>query len=203
VSRETGFSMFIFQDKILSQEDEALLNRLVIRISKKYSYPNSMEIKDLQQAAEMALIKVRKKYDPEKGKLFSYAYTAIERAIQREIKEAKGKILTVSLDKNLGEDNFTLHDVMEDKNNDQDEFIKNLQNSELRMALKKILSGLLPRDAKIISLRFGLEDGCPKTLEEIGSVFKVTRERIRQIEARALNRIRKPARNNRLKTFLE
>jgi len=194
--------MIIFQEKTLSQSDEELLKRLVVSISSKYQYPDTLEIKDLWQAAEMSLLKVKEKYDPNKGKLSSYAYIAIERAIRRTIKKAKGKIQTISLDKNLGEGNFTLHDVMEDKRSSHNQLIENLQNSELKTALQKLLSELAPRDAEIVSKRFGLKDGCPKTLEEIAKEYKITRERIRQIEAKALRKLRAPGRIKKLRTFL-
>ncbi|MCX7661610.1 MAG: hypothetical protein N2Z79_02870, partial [Candidatus Omnitrophica bacterium] len=55
----------------------------------------------------------------------------------------------------------------------------------------------------ILMLRFGIEDGCPRTLEEVGNIFKVTRERVRQIEAKALKKLRHPTRSRRLRTFLD
>ena len=59
------------------------------------------------------------------------------------------------------------------------------------------------REKKILILRFGISDGCPRTLEEVGKVFKVTRERVRQIEAKALKKLRHPTRSRRLRTFLD
>ena len=67
----------------------------------------------------------------------------------------------------------------------------------------EVLKSLSPREEKIIRLRFGLEDGNERTLEEVGQNFDVTRERIRQIEAKALRKLRHPSRSYRLKTFLE
>ncbi len=75
--------------------------------------------------------------------------------------------------------------------------------SMLKEELSHIMQGLTDREKDILTLRFGLEDGSPKTLEEVGSVFKVTRERIRQIEAKALRKLRHPSRSRRLQTFLE
>jgi RNA polymerase primary sigma factor len=66
-----------------------------------------------------------------------------------------------------------------------------------------VLKSLTPREEKIIRLRFGLDDGSEHTLEEVGQSFAVTRERIRQIEAKALRKLRHPSRSFRLKTFLE
>ena len=66
-----------------------------------------------------------------------------------------------------------------------------------------MLSTLTPREEKVLRLRFGLEDGRPRTLEEVGHEFEVTRERIRQIEAKALRKLRHPSRSKKLKDFLD
>ena len=72
----------------------------------------------------------------------------------------------------------------------------------LREQLMGVLSTLTPREEKVLRLRFGLDDGRARTLEEVGEEFKVTRERIRQIEAKALRKIRHPSRSKKLKDFL-
>ena len=76
-------------------------------------------------------------------------------------------------------------------------------NVNLHEQTAEVLKSLSPREEKIIRLRFGLEDGSEHTLEEVGQDFSVTRERIRQIEAKALRKLRHPSRSFRLKTFLE
>ena len=73
----------------------------------------------------------------------------------------------------------------------------------LKEQLGEVLKTLTPREAKVLALRFGLEDGHAHTLEEVGKEFNVTRERIRQIEAKALRKLRHPSRSKRLKDFLE
>ncbi|MBM3774712.1 MAG: RNA polymerase sigma factor RpoD, partial [Acidobacteria bacterium] len=73
----------------------------------------------------------------------------------------------------------------------------------LREQTAQVLKTLTPREEKIIKMRFGLEDGSEHTLEEVGQNFAVTRERIRQIEAKALRKLRHPSRSQRLRTFLE
>ena len=73
----------------------------------------------------------------------------------------------------------------------------------LKEQLIDVLKTLTAREEKVLSLRFGLEDGRARTLEEVGKEFKVTRERIRQIEAKALRKLRHPSRSKRLKDFLE
>ena len=73
----------------------------------------------------------------------------------------------------------------------------------LKEQLGEVLSTLTPREEKVLRLRFGLEDGRARTLEEVGKEFNVTRERIRQIEAKALRKLRHPSRSKRLKDFLD
>ena len=73
----------------------------------------------------------------------------------------------------------------------------------LKEQLAEVLSTLTPREQKVLRLRFGLEDGRSRTLEEVGKEFNVTRERIRQIEAKALRKLRHPSRSKKLKDFLE
>ncbi len=73
----------------------------------------------------------------------------------------------------------------------------------LREQLMEVLDTLTPREEKVLRLRFGLEDGRSRTLEEVGKEFNVTRERIRQIEAKALRKLRHPSRSKKLKDFLD
>ena len=73
----------------------------------------------------------------------------------------------------------------------------------LREQLGEVLSSLTPRERRVLELRFGLDDGRARTLEEVGQAFGVTRERIRQIEAKALRKLRHPSRSKKLKDYLE
>ena len=73
----------------------------------------------------------------------------------------------------------------------------------MREQLWDVLNTLTPREEKVLRLRFGLDDGNQRTLEEVGREFKVTRERIRQIEAKALRKLRHPSRSKKLKDYLE
>ena len=73
----------------------------------------------------------------------------------------------------------------------------------LKEQLGEVLKTLTPREEKVLRLRFGLEDGRSRTLEEVGKEFNVTRERIRQIEAKALRKLRHPSRSKKLKDFLD
>jgi RNA polymerase sigma factor RpoD-like protein len=76
-------------------------------------------------------------------------------------------------------------------------------NMVLREQLEKVLATLSEREREVLKLRFGLEDGYSRTLEEVGHIFEVTRERIRQIEAKALKKLRHPSRNKRLRDYLD
>ncbi|HCR73581.1 MAG TPA: RNA polymerase sigma factor RpoD, partial [Ruminococcus sp.] len=73
----------------------------------------------------------------------------------------------------------------------------------LKEQLNEVLSTLTDREAKVLRLRFGLEDGRSRTLEEVGKEFEVTRERIRQIEAKALRKLRHPSRSKKVRDFLD
>lgn len=73
----------------------------------------------------------------------------------------------------------------------------------LKEQLNEVLDTLTDREENVLRLRFGLEDGQSKTLEQVGQQFGVTRERIRQIEAKALRKLRHPSRSKQLKDFLE
>lgn len=108
----------------------------------------------------------------------------------------------VSLETPVGEDEDSeLGDFVEDKRADSP--IASTAQSILAEQIRQVLATLPAREQKVIRMRFGLDDGYTHTLEEVGYVFKVTRERIRQIEAKALRRLRTPTRMRRLKDFLE
>ena len=76
-------------------------------------------------------------------------------------------------------------------------------NINLKEMTEQVLNTLTPREERVIKMRFGLEDGTEHTLEEVGQNFAVTRERIRQIEAKALRKLRHPSRSRRLRAFLD
>jgi len=108
----------------------------------------------------------------------------------------------VSLEKPIGEEEDSiLGDFLQDKDAPAPSEVATFQL--LKEQLMDVLSSLTPREAKVLRLRFGLDDGRARTLEEVGREFKVTRERIRQIEAKALRKLRHPSRSKRLKDFLE
>ncbi|MCX7632324.1 MAG: RNA polymerase sigma factor RpoD [Turneriella sp.] len=108
----------------------------------------------------------------------------------------------VSLETPVGEDEDSeLGDFVEDKKAPSP--LQVTAQSILAEQLKQVLATLPAREQKVIRMRFGLDDGYTHTLEEVGYVFKVTRERIRQIEAKALRRLRAPTRMRKLRDFLE
>ena len=76
-------------------------------------------------------------------------------------------------------------------------------HSMLKGQLMSVIDTLTPREQKVIRLRYGLDDGSPKTLEQVGQEFNVTRERIRQIEAKALRKLRNPSRSKKLKDYAD
>ena len=107
----------------------------------------------------------------------------------------------VSLESPVGEeDDSHLGDFIEDTTGLQP--TDRAARSMLRTQIMEILSTLSEREANVLKLRYGLEDGRPRTLEEVGREFNVTRERVRQIEAKALRKIRNPNRSNKLKDYL-
>ena len=79
----------------------------------------------------------------------------------------------------------------------------NIESVMLREHIDLLLDDLKEREKQVILLRFGLLDGHPRTLEDVGREFKVTRERIRQIEAKALRKLRNPVRSKKIKDFLQ
>jgi RNA polymerase primary sigma factor len=107
----------------------------------------------------------------------------------------------VSLETPIGEEEDShLGDFIPDE--DASEPAEAASFTLLREQLSDVLKTLTPREEKVLRLRFGIEDGRPRTLEEVGREFKVTRERIRQIEAKALRKLRHPSRSKKLKDFL-
>ena len=108
----------------------------------------------------------------------------------------------ISLETPVGEeDESHLGDFIVDKR--QTSPSEAVINLNLREQTAEVLKTLSPREEKIIKMRFGLQDGSEHTLEEVGQYFAVTRERIRQIEAKALRKLRHPSRSYRLRTFLQ
>ncbi len=108
----------------------------------------------------------------------------------------------VSLDKPIGEgDDSAFGDFIEDRGNDSP--VSNAASEMLKDKIDLVLKTLTYREREIIKLRYGLGDGYTYTLEEVGRIFKVTRERVRQIEAKAVRKLQHPVRSRQLQGFLE
>ena len=122
-----------------------------------------------------------------------------EDKIRKVLKIAKEPI---SMETPIGEDeDSSLGDFIEDTNIESP--IDFATSSGLREAMREVLSSLTPREAKVLRMRFGIDMNTDHTLEEVGKQFDVTRERIRQIEAKALRKLRHPTRAEKLQSFLD
>lgn len=122
-----------------------------------------------------------------------------EDKVRKVLKIAKEPI---SMETPIGEDeDSNLGDFIQDENMESP--IDFATNSGLREATKEVLSTLTPREAKVLRMRFGIDMNTDHTLEEVGKQFDVTRERIRQIEAKALRKLRHPSRAEKLNSFIE
>jgi RNA polymerase primary sigma factor len=110
--------------------------------------------------------------------------------------------LPVSLELPMGEDEQSyLGDFIQDHNAIQP--LDSASKQLLKNEISNVLSTLTFREQRVLQLRFGLEDGRARTLEEVGLEFRITRERVRQIEAKALRKLRHPSRSRKLRDYLE
>ncbi|HEX7804038.1 MAG TPA: sigma-70 family RNA polymerase sigma factor, partial [Pseudoxanthomonas sp.] len=122
-----------------------------------------------------------------------------EDKIRKVMKIAKEPI---SMETPIGDDEDShLGDFIEDTNVESP--IENTVNINLSETVRDVLAGLTPREAKVLRMRFGIDMNTDHTLEEVGKQFDVTRERIRQIEAKALRKLRHPSRSEQLRSFLD
>ena len=135
--------------------------------------------------------------EPTEEELAEKMHTSVDKI--REIYKISQE--PVSLETPIGEEDYShLGDFIQD--DDSPAPHDSAAYTLLKEQLEDVMSTLTPREAKVLKLRFGLEDGKARTLEEVGREFEVTRERIRQIEAKALRKLRHPSRSRKLKDYM-
>jgi RNA polymerase primary sigma factor len=150
------------------------------------------------------LLRVSRRLAQEQGKQPSSKEIGQEMEMPPEKVEEIIKVsqLPISLESPIGdEEDSHLGDFIEDRNTLPPADVASRQL--LKEQIEEVLNTLTPREQRVLQLRFGLEDGRSRTLEEVGKEFNVTRERIRQIEAKALRKLRHPSRSRKLKDYLE
>ena len=188
--------------------------RLVVNIARNY-VGQGVAFPDLIQEGNIGLMKAVKKFSTKGSATFiEYAEECIESAIVRGLREMNPSA-QVSLDTPIDEtaytaqdeyavegdfvEGLTLGDFVED--NKTPTHFDRVNYSQMTELLREAMHDLTPHERKVLSLRFGLEDGNEHTLEEVAKNFNVARESIRQIEAKALRKLRNPARCQKLRDF--
>lgn len=181
------------------------INRL-IRIQRRMMQELGREATLDELALEMEVMDAR---DVEAIRAAREAGTPLSPQLERKMKRAMAKVRRIisisqepmSLESPVGnEDNSELSDFIEDENLPGPMDATSMHM--LREQLQSILGELGSREREVLEMRFGLKDGRPHTLEEVGQAFSVTRERIRQIESKALRKLRHPGRSRKLRDFL-
>ena len=150
------------------------------------------------------LLRTRLQLSQKYGREPTYTEIAEQMEISSDKVEEIVKVanLPVSIESPIGEEeDMQLSDFIEDQA--ALPLVDAVSKELLKEQIDEVLSSLTPRERRVLQLRFGLEDGRSRTLEEVGQEFGVTRERIRQIEAKALRRLRHPSRSRKLKDYLE
>ena len=196
-SKDTQFSTYatwwIKQAITRAIEDTGLMVRLPVHVVEKIIKASKLERNFLIQGFELRRrIELIAKEMETTSEEISYLFSL--RAAYMNI---------VSLDKPVDEEegNSLLIDFIEDPNTPDP--VEGVIVLILKEQLEEVLNALTPREKDVLKLRYGLDDGRERTLEDVGKFFNVTRERIRQIEAKALRKLRHPARSKKLRDFLD
>jgi RNA polymerase primary sigma factor len=199
--------------------------RLVISIAKKYTN-RGLQFLDLIQEGNIGLMKAVDKFEYRRGYKLIETINKLNRisrqmlqemgreptpeelSVRMEMPEDKvRKVLKIakepiSMETPIGDDEDShLGDFIEDANISSP--LESATGSGLTGTVQDVLGGLTPREAKVLRMRFGIDMNTDHTLEEVGKQFDVTRERIRQIEAKALRKLRHPTRSEQLRSFLD
>lgn len=194
-TKDTTFSTYatwwIIQKILRAIIDTGLVVRLPVHIVEKI-----LKASKLDRNFQMQNIELRKRLE-----LIAQEMNMPAEKVRELFKWRDVYFRIASLDMPVGEDMDTpLADFIADEKETIDEKVSFIL---LKEKLDEVLSYLTPRESDVLRLRFGLDDGRSRTLEDVGKIFNVTRERIRQIEAKALRKLRHPARSKRLRDFLD
>lgn len=188
--------------------------RLVVNIARNY-VGQGVAFCDLIQEGNIGLMKAVKKFTTKGSATFiEYAEDCIEAAIVRGLKELE-QTAQVSLDTPIDEAAYTAKDAFAVEgdyvegltlcdfvaDNETPTHFDRVNYSQMRERLLEVMHTLTPHERKILSLRFGLEDGRARSLDEIAKIFKVNSGTIQGIEAKALRKLRHPERSKKLKDF--